>query len=179
MSIPIVPYPAFCSLAGEVLADELSALMAKADFSELVLFSDQHGMRLALLAVGPGKRHASLADVPGVEIDGLHALCAVRPGAEAASAPKAAAPNEEEVSERAREVARLEQSLKSREAYISECEQRMAEVGHSLSEREAMLEEREAVLVAKEREFFRRQGDSKKAAEGAPVAPPIAPRADF
>lgn len=178
MSTPIVPYSAFCSLAGEVLADELAGLMAKGDFSELVLFSDLHGMRLALLPVGEGKRHASLADVTGIEIDGLRALCAVRPGADAAVAPSAA--SDENLSERAKEVARMEQTLKSREAYIQECEQRLAEVGHSLSEREAMLEQREQVLTDKEREFFRRQGDAKKsAAMAAAVLPPPAPRAEF
>jgi hypothetical protein len=172
MSIPIVPYSAFSSLAGEVLADELAGLMKKGDFSELVLFSDLHGMRLALLAVGEGKRHASLAEVTGVEVDGLRALCAVRPGATAGEA------GDENLSERAKEVARLEQTLKSREAYIAECEHRLAEVGHTLSEREAMLEQREQVLTDKEREFFRRQGDAKKTAASAPV-PPLAPRADF
>jgi hypothetical protein len=176
MSIPIVPYSAFCSLAGEVLADELAGLMAKGEFSELVLFSDAHGMRLALLAVGEGKRHASLAEVVGIEIDGLRALCAVRPGAEGGMS------SDENLSERAKEMARMEQSLKSREAYIAECEQRLAEVGHNLSEREAMLEQREQVLADKEREFFRRQGDAKRAAGSASVSAvllPPAPRADF
>jgi hypothetical protein len=173
MSIPIVPFSAFQSLAGEPLAEELKGLMKKADFSELVLFSDAHGMRLALLAVGEGRRHAVLADVVGVEIDGLRALCAVRPGAEMERSGGGG--------DRMQEVSRLEQSLKTREAYIHECEHRLAEVGHSLSEREAMLEQREQVLAEREREFFRRQGDAKAAAAAATatVLPAPAPRADF
>ena len=145
MSIPIIPYPAFCSLAGDVLAEELAGLMDKAEFTELVLFSDAHGMRLAFLEVGKGKRHATLTDVVGVEIDGLRALCAVRPGFGETIAENDAG------GERAKELARLEERLKLREAALAEGEQRLAAVWHDLTERESRLDQREQVLTAKER----------------------------
>jgi len=147
MSIPIVPYSAFCSLASDVLADELASLMVQGDFAELVLFSDLHGMRVALLAVGAGRRYATLADVVGVEIDGLRALCAVRPEVGGVVA------NDAGRVEREKDVARLEEGLKAREAAIAEGEQRLAAVWHDLTERESRLDQREQVVEKKEREF--------------------------
>ena len=152
MNIPLVPLTAFSSLAGEALAEKLGELLARKDFSELLLFSDVPGEQLALVTVGPGKRFERLADVGGVEIDGLRALCAFRPKGDDAAAGG-------DGDERTRELTQREESLNARERYIAECEQRIAEVGQNLSEREAMLEQREQQLLAKERDFFRRGGD--------------------
>jgi hypothetical protein len=152
MNIPLVPLAAFSSLIGDVLAEKLGDLLARKDFSEIVLFSDVPGEQLALVAVGPGKRFERLADAIGVEIDGLRALCAFRPRGGETVAGGAG-------DESTRELAQREESLNARERYIAECEQRIAEVGQNLSEREAMIEQREQQLLAKERDFFRRGGD--------------------
>lgn len=149
--LPIVPLAALHSLAGDVFAGQIAELMARKDFSELVLFSDPPGERLALVTVGPGKRFERLADVVGVELDGLRALCATRPGDAARGAPTDA---------REKELAQLEESLRARERYIDECEHRIADAGQGLSEREAQLEQREQQLLAKERDFFRRGGET-------------------
>ena len=155
MNVPLVPLTAFSSLAGEALAEKLSDLLGRMDFSEIVLFSDVPGEQLALVAVGPGKRFERLADVGGVDIDGLRALCAYRPkGGDAAAGGDG--------DERTRELTQREESLNARERYIAECEQRIAEVGQNLSEREALLEQREQQLLAKERDFFRRGGDATR-----------------
>ncbi len=151
MSVPVVPLSAFCNLAGAALAEDVRRLMANLDFTGLVLFSDTQGEQLAILPVGRGQRYACVDEVAGAEIEGLRPLCGLRlrgAGAEAT-----------DDGERAKELARLEESLKARERYVAECEQRMAEVGQNLSEREAMLEQREQQLLAKERDFFRRSGD--------------------
>lgn len=154
MNIPLVPLVAFQSLTGDVLAEQVLALLARKDFSELVLFSDTSGEQLALVSVGPGRRFERLADVAGVEVDGLRALCAHR--------PRDAAGQGGAGSDRERELTQLEESLKARERYVAECEQRIAEVGQTLSEREAMIEQREQQLLAKERDFFRRGGDAAR-----------------
>ena len=150
MNVPIVPLSAFCNLAGAALAEDVRRLAANPGFSGLVLFSDTLGEQLAILPVGGGQRYGRVEEVAGAEIEGLRPLCALRlrGGAEAT-----------EDGERAKELARMEESLKARERYVAECEQRMAEVGQNLSEREAMLEQREQQLLSKERDFFRRSGD--------------------
>jgi hypothetical protein len=149
--LPIVPLAALHNLAGDVFSGQIAELMARKDFSELVLFSDAAGERLALVTVGPGKRFEKLADVAAVELDGLRALCATRAAGGEASALTAA---------KEKELAQLEESLKARERYIDECEHRLADAGQALSEREALLEQREQQLLAKERDFFRRGGEA-------------------
>lgn len=149
--LPLVPLAAFHSLAGDVFAGQIAELVARKDFSELVLFSDTAGERLALVTVGPGKRFERLADVAGVELDGLRALCATRAAGGAGGAVTEA---------KEKELAQLEESLKARERYIDECEHRLADAGQALSEREAQLEQREQQLLAKERDFFRRGGET-------------------
>lgn len=160
MSVPVVPLSAFSNLAGSALADDLRRLLASPDYLGLVLFSDTLGEQLALLPVGPGQSHARLEDVGGAEIEGLRPLCALRlRGSDGGAAAKDA--------EREKELARLEETLTTRERFIVECEQRLAEVGQGLSEREAMLEQREQMVMEKEREFFRRSGEAtRKAATG-------------
>lgn len=156
MSVPVVPLSAFCNLAGAALAEDVRRLAANPGFNGLVLFSDTLGEQLAILPVGAGQRHGRVEEVSGAEIEGLRPLCALRlhGGAESAGGE-----------ERAKELVRLEESLKVRERYVAECEQRMAEVGQNLFEREAMLEQREQQLLAKERDFFRRSGDLARQAE--------------
>lgn len=151
MSVPVVPLSAFSNLAGSALADDLRRLLAGSDHSVLVLFSDTLGEQLAILPVGPGQSYARLEDVDGAEIEGLRPLCALRVrGGGGADA------------ERERELARMEESLNTRERQIAECERRLAEVGQGLTEREAMLEQREQMLIEKEREFFRRSGEATR-----------------
>ena len=149
--LPLVPLAALHSLAGDVFSGQIAELVARKDFSELVLFSDTPGERLALVTVGPGKRFERLADVAGVEIDGLRPLCATRAAGGAGGAGTEA---------KEKELAQLEESLKARERYIDECEHRLADAGQALSEREAQLEQREQQLLAKERDFFRRGGET-------------------
>ena len=150
MSVPIVPLSAFCNLAGAALAEDVRRLAANPGFNALVLFSDTLGEQLAILPVGQEQRYGRLEEVTGAEIEGLRPLCGLRLRGGSENADGA---------ERAKELARLEESLKARERYVAECEQRMAELGQNLSEREAMLEQREQHLLAKERDFFRRSGD--------------------
>lgn len=86
-----------------------------------------------------------------MELDGLRALCATRAADGEANALTAA---------KEKELAQLEESLRARERYIDECEHRLADAGQALSEREAQLEQREQQLLAKERDFFRRGGET-------------------
>ena len=150
MSVPTVPLSAFCNLAGAALAEDVRRLMANLDYTALVLFSDTLGEQLAILPIGRGQRYGRIEDVSGAEIEGLRPLCGMRLRGVAETTDDG---------ERAKELTRLEDSLKARERYVAECEQRMAEVGQNLSEREAMLEQREQQLLAKERDFFRRSGE--------------------
>lgn len=156
MSVPVVPLSAFGNLAGSALAEDIRRLMANPGYTALILFSDSQGEQLALLPVGRDERHRRLEDVDGAEIEGLRPLCAMH------LRETARAPADDE---RARELARLEESLRARERYIAECEQRLADTGQSLSEREAMLEQREQMLLSKERDFFRRSGEFTRQAE--------------
>lgn len=164
MSIPIVPYHAFFSLAGEELAEHLEQLVAGRDCSEIVLFSDVQGGRLALLPVGKTHKHTKLAELSGKEIDGLHPLCALRPPADGAPP--------DPLREREQDLIRLEHSLKARENYLAECEHRIADVGHNLSVREALLEQREHILIGLEKDYFDRTGVSPADAQPAGVPPP-------
>jgi hypothetical protein len=152
MSIPIVPYHAFFSLAGEELAEHLEQLVASRNCSEIVLYSDVQGGKLALLPVGDTHKHSNLSELAGREIDGLHPLCALRPPRDG-TAP-------DPLRERELDLIRLEHSLKARETYLSECEHRIADVGHNLSVREALLEQREHILIGLEKDYFDRTGIS-------------------
>jgi hypothetical protein len=160
MNIPLVPIAAFRSLSGDELSARLEDLLKQTGVTEIILFSDTAGSQLALVAVGPGRRFERLENAGGVEVEGLRALCALRPGDEAPSGT---------LSAREKELAQLEESLHARERYVSECEQRIAEVGQALSEREAMVEQREAMLLSKERDFFRRGGDAAR--QGTETSP--------
>lgn len=157
MSVPVVPLSAFSNLAGSALAGDVRRLMAAPGLAGLVLFSDAQGEQLALLPIGPGERYSRIEELAGVEIEGLRPLCALRLREEVAPAPN--------LDERARDLARLEESLRARERFIADCEHRLAEVGQGLSEREAMLEQREQQLLAKERDFFRRSGELARRTE--------------
>ncbi len=158
MSTPVVPMSAFRSLAGDELGGQIDELVTRKECSELVLFSDPSGAQMALVSVGQGRRFAALADVAGVEIDGLRALCAARAREAERGGGRADG--------RDKELAQLEESLNARERYVAECELRIAEVGQTLSEREAMIEQREQQLLSKERDFFRRGGEvSRQAGE--------------
>jgi hypothetical protein len=164
MSIPIVPYYAFYSLAGEALSEELERMIANRSFAELVLFSDLNGSKLALLPVGTGHRHTKLADVVGLELDGLRPLCALK-------APKGGTPPDPAF-EHEQELVRLEASFKSREHYLAECEHRIADVGQSLAVREALLEQREHTLIGLEKDFFDRSGQTRPESMPAELPPP-------
>lgn len=157
MSIPIVPYHAFFSLAGEELAEHLEQLVASRSCSEIVLFSDIQGGKLALLPVGGGHKHTNLKELSGREIDGLSPLCALRPPRDGATP--------DPLREREMDLVRLEHSLKSRENYLAECEHRIADVGHNLSVREALLEQREHILIGLEKDYFDRTGVSPSDAQ--------------
>jgi hypothetical protein len=164
MSIPIVPYYAFCNLAGEALSEELERLISSRGFAELVLFSDLHGSKLALLPVGAGNRYTKLADVAGQELDGLRPLCAMK-APKGGTAPDPAFEHEQE-------LVRLEASFKAREHYLAECEHRIADVGQSLAVREALLEQREHTLIALEKDFFERSGQQRPESMPAEPVPP-------
>lgn len=161
MSIPIIPLSAFRGLVGDALAVQLDGLLARPELSEIVLFSDVAGDRIALLTIGKGERFERLVDAAGLQVEGLRALCAMRPRATEA-APAAGGKKE-------RELAQMEESLKARERYVDECEQRIADVGQALTEREALVEQREQQLLGKERDFFRRSGDLAR--QNAAVGP--------
>lgn len=150
MSVPVVPLSAFSNLAGAPLAEDLRRLMANPGFNGLVLFSDTLGEHLALLPLGPGQAYARLEEVAGAEIEGLRPLCALRLRGEL---------SEGGGDESAKELARLEESLKARELRIAEAEQRLADATQSVTEREATLEQREQMLLSKERDFFRHSGE--------------------
>lgn len=117
-----------------------------AESGTVVLFSDARGEALALLTVGPGRRFERLEDAAKAEIDGLRALCLL---------DDAAASGGEGV-----EVKHLAETLRTRENFIAECEQALADSGQRLAEREALVEQREQALLAKERDFFRRGGET-------------------
>ena len=153
MHLPLVPLAAFRSLIGPELSLQLDALLARRE-GDVVLFSDPRGTQLALLTVGPGKRCESLAAAASLEIDGLVALCALRADGEAgverpstSGSPGGVDPH-------------VEESLRARENYLEEAEQRLAESAQRLAEREAQVEQREQMLLEKERDFFRRGGES-------------------
>jgi hypothetical protein len=164
MSIPIVPYYAFCSLAGEALSEELERLVASRNFLALVLFSDVHGSELALLPVGTGHRYVKLEDVAGLELQGLRPLCAIK-------APKDGVPPDPAF-EHEQDLVRLEASFKSREQYLAECEIRIADVGQSLAVREALLEQREHILIGLEKDFFERSGQARPGSMPEEPTPP-------
>lgn len=153
MSVPVVPLSAFSNLAGSSLTEDLRRLMANPGINGLVLFSDILGENLALLPLGPGQSYTRLEEVAGVEIEGLRPLCALR---------LRGGFSEGGGDERAKELARLEESLKARELRIAEAEQRLADATQSVTEREATLEQREQMLLTKERDFFRRSGESAR-----------------
>lgn len=158
MSIPLVSSASFRSLVGDALAGRLDEMLERRDFTDLVLFSDAAGGRIALLPVGPGQRFERLAAVAGLEVDGLRPLCAFHPREDGADGTEASL---------------VRESLDARERYLAECEHRMAEVGQGLSEREAQLEQREQQLLTKEREFFRRSGElNRQNGEGEPGGRP-------
>ena len=147
MSIPLVSLSSFRSLVGDALSGRLDEMLERRDFTEVVLFSDLGGARVALLPVGPGQRLERLAAVAGLEVDGLRPLCAFHPREDGSDGTEASL---------------VRESLDARERYLAECEHRMAEVGQGLSEREAQLEQREQreqQLLTKERDFFRRSGE--------------------
>ncbi|MEY4487631.1 MAG: hypothetical protein RIQ79_139 [Verrucomicrobiota bacterium] len=131
MSIPIIPYHSFSSLAGAALAEELDQLVTKRNSTEIVLFSDLTGTKNALMPIGPAHRHVKLEDVAGREIDELRPLCAIR------LSPDGIIPDPTQEHERM--LARLEAKLK---------------------EREAELERREHTLINLEKDFFERNGQS-------------------
>jgi hypothetical protein len=134
MSIPIIPYYSFSSLAGESLAEDLDQLVSKRNSTEIVLFSDLTGTKNALMPIGPVHRHTKLDELAGDEIDGLRPLCAVRLD------PDGTKPNP--TLERERNLARLEAKLKARETE---------------------LERREETLINLEKDFFERSGQSHAA----------------
>jgi flagellar motility protein MotE (MotC chaperone) len=145
MNVPVVPLSAFSNLAGPALAEDLRRLVANPVHAALVLFSDTLGEQLAILPVGPGQGHERLEEVDGAEIEGLRPLCALR--------LRGAARGEDRDEEREKELARLEESLKTRERQVAE--------------REATIEQREQLLVEREREFFRRSGETTRQAAKA------------
>ena len=149
MSIPLVSLASFRSLAGDGLNGRLESLLEQKDFTDVVLFSDAAGGRMALLLVGPGQRYADLGAVSGLEVQGVRPLCACHLNGDGT------------------DTSLLRESLDARERYLAECEHRMAEVGQGLSEREAQLEQREQQLLSKEREFFLRSGELTRQGDAA------------
>ena len=131
MSIPIIPFPAFSSMAGDALAVDLESLINKRDSTEIVLFSDAHGTKNALMPIGPNHPYPTLGHVAGEEIDGLRPLCAVRLSVGGAKP--------DPIQEHERMLARLEARLKAREIE---------------------LERREKTLIELEKDFFERSGHS-------------------
>lgn len=143
MHLPAIPLDSFRRLVGAELSRQLDELRARAGDEKIVLFSDLHGERLALLTVGAGRRFERLEDVVVAEIDGMRALCSLDASAKTAEAPHSAD---------------FEDSLRQREQFLEECEQRLADAGQRLSEREALLEQREQTVLSKERELARGAG---------------------
>lgn len=157
MRIPFVSQEAFGNLAGGALAEDLARLSLVREYSGLVLFSDLAGGQLAILPVGPAETYTRFEELEGITLEGLRPLCALRLERRREVTPLASAAP---VSAGRDEQARLAESFREREAYLAECERRMAEVGQGLAEREAMLEQREQALQEKERDFFRRSGET-------------------
>jgi hypothetical protein len=60
------------------LESELAKLITQQNLTEIVLFSDISGRRLALLPIGLTQRHQNIDELTDVKIDGLRALCATR-----------------------------------------------------------------------------------------------------
>ncbi|AKC82666.1 hypothetical protein IMCC26134_07595 [Verrucomicrobia bacterium IMCC26134] len=134
MRIPIIPYLSFSSLVGDALAEDLDQLVAKKNSTEVVLFSDETGVRNALMPIGPGHQHTKLDELAGEEIEGLKPLCAIRLD------PDGTKPDP--TLEYERMLARLESKLK---------------------ERETELDRREKTLIHLEKDFFERGGHSNVA----------------
>jgi hypothetical protein len=149
MHVPPLPLSAFRRLIGPELAGQLETLRARpAGSGQVVLFSDPRGEALALLTVGPGHRFERLEDASKVEIDGLRALCVLD--------------ETTTVSDEGGDVKHIAETLRTREEFIAKCEEGLAEAGQRLAEREALVEQREQALLAKERDFFRRGGETSR-----------------
>jgi len=130
MNVPILPLRAFRILAGDELATELDKHLAREEFTDLVLFTDETGQHLALLPVGAGQRFEKLEDAVNVEIEGLRALCATKAGPLAAIATV--------------DLSARESALERKEA--------------ALYEREAQLDQREQALALREAELTAKAG---------------------
>jgi len=78
MTIPIVPYRAFCSLAGSELSKDTDRLLIRSDVLGVVLFSTEAGDRRMIVPVGASQTFEQLEQLETVALEGMRALCAIR-----------------------------------------------------------------------------------------------------
>lgn len=74
------------------------------------------------------------------------------------------------LSQREQEIEHVRESLRLREQFITECENKLSSLAQGFAERESMIEQREQSLNDKERQFFRRVGESQKGLGGEGLA---------
>jgi hypothetical protein len=144
----------FVRTVGSDQAVEILGLWENTSLTHLVLFTDDSGVQMAVLPVGPTQQYRSVDRVAAAVLDGMH--------------PRTFIPTRiGEFQERNRELTHLDATLRAREAYIAECEARVARVTQALSEREAQIEQREVQLQDEERAFFARLGEEQRKRQSA------------
>lgn len=116
MHLPFVPYRGFIRLAGPALAAEVDRMLARPGLIGLVLMADPVGGSLELVTVGQDQEHARFEDLAGRQIGAMRPCCGLRVEdvrqAEARSKREAQlAAREAAVTDREREVERMEQRL--------------------------------------------------------------------
>lgn len=119
MSLPVIPYRAFCILVGEELSRDADRHLAEVGVTAVVLCADAAGQRCELLAVGDGRacKHIEAAHQHAPE--GLSPFCAVRVEDKLLADSQAGAD---------KELRRREARLVERERAVAELERKNAEL---------------------------------------------------
>ncbi len=135
MHLPSIPYRAFCALVGPELAAEADRLLVQSGVSGIVLFSDDAGRQLSLVAVGAGHPCERFEDATGMAWDGLRPVCTLR----VSDVREGAARLRREATLTEREAA-----VAAREQRVAEAEKRIAEIARTMAERDVFANRRDS-----------------------------------
>lgn len=124
MSLPVIPYHAFCTLAGAELSREADEKLSAGEVAAVVLCADVSGQKCALVAVGDRQGCKRIEDAREHAPEGLSPICAVRVEEKVfsdfrAGTGKELMRREEELVERERAVAELERKNAELEARVN------------------------------------------------------------
>ena len=125
MSLPVIPYSAFCTLVGAELSREAEHRLSDAGVAAVVLCADEAGQRCVLLTVGEGQECKTLDDADKCAPEGLSPFCAVRAEERLLAANRAGSD---------KELARRDAALAERERAVAELERKNAELEARVAE---------------------------------------------